>query len=299
MKKMKVSILALSALAGGILAASAASTVTTYRAYELYATYTNADAKVWSVNGGPETPPGAIYPQFVYQYGSVDTDGAGKIYGVGVWHVYYNTNHTPFSLVYADIAGKLTGKIGSPASVTMTIKGNGYTADGLGYADPGMVNLKFTGQPGVNPAYTNNQAMLGILTGTITGYTPLGAKYKIPAGRVSYINSSDWDYASFNADILQSSKGKMQLMSAYAQGTGTIKSDITYKATAKGLGWYKGMSVAYSGTVGIYTNGIMVGTNTIVVPFLAPKTADIAKTSKVNGQAIQGSASSVGAYLVY
>lgn len=298
---MKVSLLALTALAGGILAASAAGTITTYRAYQMSGNYTNVDAKVWSVNGGPETPPGAIYPQFVYQGGgNVDTDGSGKIYGVGVWHIYYSSNSAPFSVVFASITGKLTGKIGSPASVTLTINGEGYTADGLGYADPGVVNLKFTGQPGVNPANTNLQAMVGSLTGTIKGYTPLGAKsYKIPAGRVSYINNSYGSYASLYADVLQSSQGKMQLMDTSIQGTGAIKSDGTYKAAVKGIGWQKGLSVSVSGTVGLYTNSIYSGTNVIVVPFLAPNSANIAKTSKAKGQAIQGSASSVHALLVY
>jgi len=304
MKKMKVSILALSALAGGILAASAANTIT-YRAYNSWMYYTNADAKIWSVSGGPETGPGAIYPQFSYTGGSVSTDASGKVSGYGQWVITYNTNGVPFSVLNGTISGKMAGKIGSPATVTLTINASGFTADGvLGYSEPLKANLKFTGQPGINLANTNAQAMVGTVTGTFTGKTPQGDKnYKIPSGRVSYISSSSFTYAYIDIDILQSSKGKMQAWpwsaSSMLEGTGTIKSDTSYKLSLKGVGWNKGVTAALSGNIGLYTNSITTGTNVVSVPFLAPKTGDISKNSKIKGQAIQGSASTVHAWLEY
>lgn len=301
---MKVSILALSALAGGILAASAANT-TTYRAYNTWLNYTNADAKIWSVSGGPETGPGAIFPRVSYEGGSIDTDASGKVSGYGQWVITYNTNGVPFSVINGTVSGKMAGKIGSPATVTLTINASGYTADGvLGFAEPIKANLKFTGQPGINLANTNAQAMVGTVTGTFTGKTPQGDKnYKIPSGRVAYINSSSFNYAYIDIDVLQSSKGKMQAWpwssSWMLEGTGTIKNDTSYKLSLKGVGWNKGITAALSGNIGLYTNSITTGTNVVVVPFLAPKTGDISKSSKAMGQSIQGSASSVHASLEY
>ena len=96
MKKMKVSILALSALAGGILAASAA-TVMTYIPYSFNVTYTNAAAVIWEVNGAPGTT-GTAFPQ-VFSDAAAQTDGSGKITGTGWMGIEYNTNNAPFTVV--------------------------------------------------------------------------------------------------------------------------------------------------------------------------------------------------------
>jgi len=293
MKNTKVSLLALSVLAMGMLVASAETT--TYHAYSMSASYTNVEAKVWSVGGGPENPPDAIYPQLEYRGGSVDVDSSGKVSGVGRWTVTYSASGTPSSTFYGTVSGKLAGKVGDPATVTMTIKGDGYTVYGTGLATPFKGNLKFTGQVGASPVNLNIQRMVGTLSGSFSGSTPMDPQgFKFPPNRVAYVPDSDFNYAGISANVLQSSKGKMQLLGTSLQGNGSIKEKTTYKATVKGVGFYKGVTVSLSGTVGLRTEN--VGSN--AVSFLAPATAEILKGSKWNGQAIQGVASSITARLI-
>ena len=293
MKNTKVSLTVLSVLVGGMLAASAETT--TYNAYTLSASFTNVEARIWSVGGGPENPADAIYPQLEYRGGNVDADSSGKISGVGRWTVTYSATGTPSSTFYGTVSGKLAGKVGSPATVTMTIKGNGYTVYGTGLATPFKGNLKFTGQAGISPVNPNVQRMVGTLSGSFSGSTPMDSKgFKFPPGRVGYIDRSGFDYAGISANVLQSSKGKMQLFSTGIQGNGSIKDKTTYQATVKGVGFNKGVSVSLSGTIGLFTQN--VGSN--AVPFLAPTTAEILKGSKWNGQEIQGMASSITARLI-
>jgi hypothetical protein len=291
MKKTKLSLLAISVLVVGTLAASAATT--TYRAYRLDVRCDdNANAKVWSVRGGPQNPVDTIYPHFDYRGGSVDTDGSGKISGVGEWRITYSSTGTPFTTFYGTVSGKLAGKIGSAPTVTMTVKADGYTVDGTNYAKPFKGSFKFTGQAGTTPGNANNPAMVGNITGSASGSTPVDPKgFKLLSGRVAYIDRSGFDYARINADVLQSSTGKMQLFSTSIQGNGSIKDSATYKATVKGAGFDKGVSVSFSGTMGLLNQ--LVGTNSVT--FLAPTTAEVLKGSKLNGQAIQGPASRVTA----
>jgi hypothetical protein len=293
MKKTRVSLLALAVLAGGMLAAAAATN--TFRAYELNADYDdNANAKIWWVRGGPENPTDAVYPHFAYQNGSLVTDGSGKISGMGEWRITYSSSGTPFTTFYGTIVGKLAGKIGTAATVTMTVKADGYTVDGTNYANPFKGSFKFTGQAGTAPGNANDPAMVGLLTGSASGSTPADPKgFKLPPGRVAYIDRSGFGYASINADVLQSSRGTMQLFSSSLQGNGSIKNNATYRATVKGVGSNKGVSVSFSGAMALKTDN--VGTNPI--SFLAPTTAEILKGSKSNGQAIQGAAARVTADL--
>jgi hypothetical protein len=293
MKKTKLSLLALSVSVGGMLAASAETT--TYNAYSLSASYTNVEAKIWSVGGGPENPSDAIYPQLEYRGGSVDTDSSGKISGVGRWRVIYSATGPISSTFYGTVSGKLAGKIGSPATVTMTIKGDGYTVYGTGLSTPFKGSLKFQGQVGASPANINVQRMVGTLSGNFSGSTPIDPKsFKFPPNRVAYVPDSDFGYAGISANVLQSSKGKMEFFGTSIDGNGSIKEKTTYKATLKGIGSNKGVSVSLSGIVGLRT--ATVGSNT--VPFLAPATAQISNGSKWNGQAIQGLASSITVNLI-
>ena len=293
MKNTKVSLLALSVFVMGTLVACAATT--TYNTYSFSANYTNPEAKIWDVSGGPENPADAIYPQLEYQGGSVDTDSSGKISGVGRWTVTYSASGTVYSTIYGTVSGKLAGKIGSPATVTMTFKGDGYTVYGTGLSTPFKGNLKFTGQVGASPANLNVQRMVGTLSGTFSGSTPMDSKgFKFPPNRVGYMPNSDFGYAGVSANVLQSSKGKMEFFGTSIDGNGSIKEKTTYKATVKGIGSSKGVSVSLSGIVGLRTE--TVGSN--AVPFLAPATAEILKGSKANGQAIQGLASSITVHLI-
>ncbi len=298
MKNTKVSLTVWSVLVGGMLAASAATT--TYHAYTLTLNYTNVNARIWSVNEGPENPPDAIFPRLEYGGGSVDTDSSGKISGVGRFTVRYSASGTPSSTFYGTVSGKLAGKIGSPATVTMTIKGEGYTVNGTGLATPFKGNLKFTGQVGPSPVNLAVQRLVGTLSGSFSGSTVMGAKgFKVPPGRVAYVpdppeSAPGFSYAGISATVVQSSKGNMQLLGTSLQGSGSTKDKTTYRATVKGVGSNKGVFVSLSGTMGLRTEN--VGSNAI--PFLAPVTAEMLDSSKWNGQAIQGVASSITVHLI-
>jgi hypothetical protein len=294
MKLTRLSILALSFLAGGSLAAAAG--VTTYQAYSCSASFTNEDMKVWTVSGGPMTAPGDTYPTVGYGGGVVTTDSAGKVSGVGMWVIRYNADSRPASAVFGSMTGKLSRKLGSPATVTMNAKASGFTYDGTGASFPLSATFKFTGQPGTSPADSTETKLVGTITGTLKGDTLAGSgSYTISSGRIGYIQSSTSSFAGVNASVLQSSKGKMQLYDFTATGNGQVKSDNSYKAALKGIGTGTGNSVSFSGNVGLYTNS--AGTN--LVPFLAPITCEVLKGSKMYGQAIQGIASRMTARLAY
>jgi hypothetical protein len=296
MKKMKVSILALSVLAGGVLAASAAN-VTTYTPYSLDVTYTNAAAAAWEVNGAPATT-GTAYPQ-VFSDVTAQTDGSGKITGWGAMYIAYNTNEIPYTVVWVSVTGKIGNKTaGSAPAVTLAIKGSGYSPDGNGGAVVASVSLKFTGAVAANPN-TNGQAQIvvGMLSGNIKGATPLDPKN----AKISLLNTtadSDYNFSNPQGAVLQAAKNgvpsSLQFFSSEATGKGTIKSGATYTVKFSGFGTEKGLSGTLTGSLGNYTNNI--GTNPVV--FLAPVSATL--TAKDKGQAISGTGpQSISASLQY
>ena len=290
MKKMKVGMLALSALAGGILAASAA--VETFTPYQLYVNYTNETAKVWDVYGAPIVYGGSAYTESsVY----VSTDSAGKIAGSGFWAIYKSeTNRWPVTGYTVEVKGTIAtkGKSTTP-TVTMQIKGTGGTADGTGKetATVSKLSLKFTGEPGVNPVNTNDTtAIVGKVSGTIQGDSSLGSKKVNLKDVPAYIANAGWDYADVGVGVLQNSK-KMLIFGDSTTGNGTVKSG-NFKVKGKGIGWEKGISWQLDGALGPYTN--TVGTNEMV--FQAPKTANL--KGKGQGQNVTGTASSINAWLL-
>jgi hypothetical protein len=280
----------LSALAGGILAASAAS-VTTITPYSFNVNYTNAQAVVWEVNGAPGTT-GTAFPQ-VEPDASVQTDESGKITGTGWMYIDYNTNGTPYTAFVVNITGKIGNKTaGSAPAVTMAIKGTGYTADGKGGAVLTSAALKFTGAVGTNPNTNSEQKQIvvGTLSGTIKGATGNGL-IDAKSAKISLANatvSSSSTPLGIGADVLQTAKNgvpsSMQIFSAYVTGKGTVKSGTTYTVKFAGAGLGKGLSGTVTGSLGSYTNNI--GTNQVV--FLAPTSATL--TAKDKGQAVSGTA---------
>jgi hypothetical protein len=296
MKKIKVSILALSALAGGILAASAA-TVTTYVPYSFDAPYTNAAAAVWEVTGAPATT-ATTYPQ-IFSEVTVTTDDSGKIMGWGPMYIEYNTNETPYTVVWVSVSGKIGNKTaGSAPAVTLSIKGSGYSPDGTGGAGVNSFTMKFTGAVGANPN-TNGQAniVVGTATGKITGQTPLSTK-SATFTLQNATAASSYSFAQAGGDVLQTEKNgvptSMQVFSTEATGKGTIKSGTTYTVKYTGTILAKGLSGTVTGSLGAYTNTI--GTNPVV--FMAPVSATL--TGKDKGQVISGTGpSSITAHLQY
>jgi hypothetical protein len=279
MKKLKVSLLALSFVAGGIAVASAASSEV-YRSYTVSAYSTNS-TRVWDVYGIARPVSG--YPS-VQQNVDAYTDASGKIIGSGFIRLDFNTNNAPYSGYSVDISGKITTK-GNLASVTMKAKGPGGLVNGDGTAEPGSIDLQFTGQPGPNPFNTNNPAVIvGKLKGNIKGVSPLsGSKktYNFKDVLSGIPDSYAWNALDLETGVLQTEK-KQQYYGYEYQGKGTIKNN-TFKGTTKGIGWSKGSSATFNGTLGLYTNNI--GTN--LVPFAAPNTFEVTK-GKTHGQTWKG-----------
>lgn len=296
MKKLIVSLLALSALAGGSLSASAAAAGVTYQSYFVDVSWTNLE--YWTVSGSISSPGGSTTFPVIINNTFVATDGSGKIAGGGEMDLSYNTNGFPFSRLFIDASGKISSTTAKPtAAVTLQIKGNGFTIQDHTTAQtstPLSCNLKFTGQ------VQGDSNIVGTVSGTITGNTPLGTKTaklsNVPTVLVSTKHSP-----SLFADVLQSSKGQMTLWASagaggLVTGTGNVKQGTTYTANLKGIEQAKGSSITLTGSMGTYTNGVS-GTNT-GISYTAPTSATISKGS-ISGQAVAGTGQIISTSLIH
>lgn len=144
MKNAKVSLLALSVLAGGALVASAAATVEGEN-YELNAAFTNPAPKLADIQALPASSvftPG--------NFGVVATDGGGKI--AGVMDVTASLGGGTTGFFVANVSGSVTSVGGKSATngaakVTMSLKGSGYADNG----SAAKMSLTFKGTPGIVP----------------------------------------------------------------------------------------------------------------------------------------------------
>jgi len=292
MNRIRISLFAL--LASLALNFSASGAVETFTAYGLNIVWTNSEAVVWDVNGAPRTPGGAM--PAISQAVAVDMDAAGKITGSGTTTITYNSSGLPVSRFIVDITGKISSSTAKPTPVvTIVIKGSGYTIDGSGGATTTLnkLNLKFTGQPGQDPTNPNRLRIVGTVSGTITGPTPLDAKSAKLSGLVAFISNSGSSFTDLSTVILQNTK-KMLVYDSDWSGSGSIGRTNGFKLVAKGIGQNRGSSLSVSGSLGSYTNN--VGTNPVV--FLAPVSA--AAKGKIAGQVVTGDATSaeIGAGLI-
>src|SRR4029079_12182783 len=134
-------LMAAACLLGSGLVFGAGSSTETFTAYSLTMNFSNAT--IWTVNGGPATIGGFpfISPSIV-----LHTDGAGKITGTGWFWIDYENE--PYKAFLVDVNGKSSSTTtpNSP-SVTLTLKGSGYTLDGNGGATANQLNARFTGRP--------------------------------------------------------------------------------------------------------------------------------------------------------
>lgn len=290
MKKLKISLLALSVVAGGITVASAATEIN--RSYTFSVNSTNI-ARIWYVYGIPVPVTG--FPS-IQDGTSVDVDASGKIIGSGFIRVDFNTNNAPYAGYTVDVKGKMKTK-GNKASVSMTAKGPGGLVNGNGTAETGSIDLKFTdGVPAINPFNTNFPAIIvGKLSGTIKGMSPLGNKTAKFENAVAGVDSDDFNPMNSTIGVLQTTK-KQQYFSSEATGKGKIKNN-TYKGSLKGIAWAKGSKFNINGNLGLYTNNI----STNAISFLAPETITV--KGKTYGQTFEGSAAralgEINAALVY
>ena len=292
MKRIRISLLAL--LTSLALNFSASGAVETFTAYGLNIVWTNSEAVVWHVSGAPRTPSGGM-PD-ISQNVAVDMDASGKITGSGTTTITYNSTGLPVSHFVVDISGKISSSTANPTPVvTMVIKGSGYTIDGSGGSTTTLnkLNLKFTGQPGQDPTNPNRLRIVGTVTGTITGPTPLDAKSAKLSGLVAFIANSGSSLTDLSTTILQNTKKMLVFDSAFS-GSGSIGRTNSFKLQVRGIGQNRGSSLSVAGTLGSYTNN--VGGNP--VGFLAPVSASA--KGKIAGQAVTGDTTSaqIGAGLI-
>src|SRR4051812_28083067 len=171
MKMLKISSLALCALAGSALFASAAAKVKIPdwgTNYILNAEFTNNAPNVLTVTDVPKssglTP--TNFPDLDFLFGEVVTDGAGKIEGVHdlvLTNLSADVSPSTSAKLVVDITGSITtsGKANTP-NVKMSMKGDGYAEDSAGGNQVGAnLNLNFatTGvvvsNSSVGPFFTN------------------------------------------------------------------------------------------------------------------------------------------------
>jgi hypothetical protein len=292
MNKIRISLLAL--LASLPVTYSARAAVETFTAYGVDIIWTNSGAVVWDVNGAPRTPGGAM-PD-ISQVVAVDMDASGKITGSGTTTITYNSTGLPVSRFLVDITGKISSSTTKPTpAVTMVIRGSGYTIDGSGGSTTTLnkLSLKFTGEPGQDPTNPNRLRIVGTLTGTITGPTPLDSRSAKLSGLVAFISNSGSSFTELSTTILQNTK-KMLVFDSDWTGSGSIGRTNGFRLQVKGFGQNRGASLSVAGTLGSYTNTI--GGNP--VGFLAPVSASA--KGKTAGQAVTGDATSaeIGAGLI-
>jgi hypothetical protein len=296
MKTTKISMLALAVLSGGILAASAAPAPVVWTAYTLDASFTNSTVDVWNVFGGPFTTnvASAATPEFPSSL-TVATDGSGKITGAGILAILDNTTGTPLSGFNVTLTGKISSTVataGTP-TVSVTVKGNGYTVNSNGVATAASILVKFNSS-GAGDSVTSR--IPGTLGGLIKGITPGKVNSQLIIAQPAFVRATSVPTLTFASEVVQSSKGAIVLFSSAVTGTGTVTKGTNYVVTANGTGLNSAFSLTVKGVEGSYTNNAFGSTNLIV--FSAPKTAIITK-GKSKGQAIfSPAASSLNATLV-
>jgi len=178
MKKVKVSILALSVLVGGAVLASASSKSLTI-ANTTDISLTNAVPLAWSDVFDVPTSLFLVQSNASFN-GVVNTDSSGKITGVGnLIKTYWNgSSLIGGSSFYTTVKGKISASTMAKPSVQMTLSGQGYTAPAVSNAlviidqqtassFPGKLSLNFTAKN--TPAVSNNFQfhILGNLKGTV------------------------------------------------------------------------------------------------------------------------------------
>jgi hypothetical protein len=198
-----------------------------------------------------------------------------------------------FAVTYA---GQICGQAGSPATATMCIKGSGYTVDGTGGATATLnyISLKFVGQPGPNPLNTNQTKIVGQLTGSIRGKTPLAPLQTTLPALQAVITRSSVTSVSIATSVAQSQL-RMLLFDNGFSGSGLVGSTGAYRFNEVGIGANQGATFLVFGALGSYTNKI--GPNQ--VSFFAPVSAQF--KGKIKGQVVWGAvdAGQINAALVH
>jgi hypothetical protein len=217
---------------------------------------------------------------------TVATDGSGKITGAGILAIVDNTTRTPLSEFNVSISGKISSTVataGTP-TVSMTVKGNGYTVNSNGVATAANILVKFNSSGAGDSV---SERIPGTLGGLIKGITPGKVNSQLIIAQPAFVSAFSTPTLNLNSQVVQSSKGAMVLFSSAVTGTGTVTKGTNYVVTANGTGLNSAFSLTVKGVEGSYTNSVFGPTNV----FSAPMTAAITK-GKTKGQAIFSPAAS-------
>jgi hypothetical protein len=306
MKKVKVSLLALSLLAGGSLAASAAAaapgTGSDYRVIINWSSNaTTTAAPIFFITDAPVTGTnGTFIAQVLPSRSSVFNDGSGKVDGAAVYRVTLGSSGTNgASTAAADMVCTVTGNItlkNSVPTVTLNIKGNGASIDSAGTIGNANMSLKFVGS---GSSSTNAG---DVFTGTFSGTVNTGIKGSKPF-KVDQTTAGTApafaDPVIFDGAVVQSPNSKLFTMASIGdatQVTGSGSENVkkqSYTVNTKGFGFSKGANLNLSGATAVVTNLwiILDQTNLTQATIVIPGKADA--KGKIAGQAVKATGATV------
>ncbi len=302
MKKIKVSILALSVLVGGAVFASAASSATILSTTDVI--LTNAPAPlIWSsvIN---TLPTGILFTNVDFAPAIVTTDAGGKISGVAnIMKSYYDasgTNVTAKSSWYTTVKGSIKATTMAKPSVQMTLKGEGYIAPGDGtntiVIKPGQSSSGFPGKFNLNfnvkdtaavPVVVTNGSVVstnwtiiggsGSLKGTITPPTKGAKSEKVDQAAALVVDRNAEDTIGMRV-IAYGTKFAAILLGFDVPATGT--------ATVKNGAYTLNLKPVAGGSSSLQLKGQFVAvTQSPYTNITTINTADI--KGKIQGQAVQ------------
>jgi hypothetical protein len=293
MKKIKVSILALSVLVGGAVFASAASSALVGSTSDV--TFTNVPPLVWSdvfdlptskllssTNGLDDTA------------STVYTDASGKIWGVGnILKKYYDatgSNVIAISSWYMTVKGNITASTMDTPTVNMTLAGQGYIAPGTNavIVIPGNSVDTFPGKFNLTFSAKNTTPVLGVIKGTLKGTITPATKN----GKQTQINED----AFLAVDRISESTLTMRIIASgtkfnaisFIQGTPTTGTSTINKNTGK-------YNLTLKPLAGGSSSLKLAGQASLLISstnYITLNTADV--TGKIQGQAVKSSAVKVG-----
>jgi len=289
MKKMKVSLLALTALVGGTMLASAEAAPQAGATYVERIEFATAPAVItvssFSFGGGNDFLTPDKSTGFTLLSSSIDTDGSGKIEGVAVIRLLNiatlvttngfttNTDGTNitidpiletntsaaagFSDFAADVSGKISTKKDAP-SITLTIKGSGYSGADTNIdffnvslaAKPASMNLKFVSSSGVS-----NETIGGKLTGTVNpGIKAINNGKAVKINETATLNVNSNAITDFLLHVVQIgtkiNATTIDEGDLIASGKGSVNSKGAFTVNFKGVSFSRGSSFKLTGTTG-------------------------------------------------
>jgi hypothetical protein len=303
MKKVKVSLLALSVLAGGSLATLAAAAAPPAGSdYRVVISWSNAPAAVppiFFVTDAPVPNSNATFSAELLK-STVFNDGSGKIDGAAIYRITFGASGSnAVATAAADLVCTVTGNItlkNSVPSVTMNIKGNGAAIDSNGNNGNATMSLTFKG---TGSSSTNNG---DVFTGTFSGTVNTGIKgskpFKVDPATAGTAPAFA-DTLLVDGQVVQSPNAKLFTMANIGdatQVTGNGNENTkkgTYTLNTKGFGFSKGANLNLSGTTLQSTNLwiIINQTNLTQATIVIPGKAD--GKGKIAGQSVNAKGGTV------